>query len=178
MAPWVLSNTSQDSFLHHTRVLSILGRGLVPWCPEAAKAGRAPGGRLSSSPSTLLRITKGKSGRKALQMCSLTARAGEVGLAVSRNDPNTLRAGPFRSRLENPPERVGPYQLLGKMSFQSFRASSPCFPLIQAADCIALCCRPEAGARARNQPSPSSCWRSLHPEQETVLTGDSSGHAG
>lgn len=48
----------------------------------------------------------------------------------------------------------GPCQPLGKMSFQSLRASSPRFPLIQAVGYAALGCRLEAGAPERNPARP------------------------
>lgn len=48
----------------------------------------------------------------------------------------------------------GPCQPLGKMSFQSLRASSPRFPLIQAVGYAALGCRLEAGAPEGNPARP------------------------
>lgn len=50
---------------------------------------------------------KGKGGERRFRRALRVARPGEVGLAVSRNDPSVLRAGPSWSRLENPPERPG-----------------------------------------------------------------------
>ena len=82
--------------------------------PEAAKERRALGGssRLISNCPTARKSRrekggKGKAGERTFRHALPVARASEVGLAVSRNDPSMLRAGPFWSRLENPPERVG-----------------------------------------------------------------------
>ena len=67
---------------------------LISNCPAARKSRREKGG-------------KGKAGERTFRHALPVARASEVGLTVSRNDPSMLRAGPFWSRLENPPERVG-----------------------------------------------------------------------
>lgn len=74
---------------------------------KAAKDRRAPGVRLSSSPTALLLIINGKAGGRTFRHAPVVTRAREVGLAVSWNDPAVLRARPFWSRSGKPPDWVG-----------------------------------------------------------------------
>lgn len=122
--------------------------------PEAAKGRRALGGSslpVSDHPvARKSRRGKGKAGERTCRRAVLTARAREVGLAMSLNAPNMLGAGPFWSRLENPPEQAGALPAAWENVFSELRASSPCFPLIQAVGCSAPGCRLEAGAPQRH----------------------------
>lgn len=106
--------------------------------------GEADSGRPTSPPlpSPCCQSLKGKAGGRAIRRALLTARAREVGLTASPDDPSTLRAGPFWSRLKNPPEPVGAVPAAWRNVFQSLRASIllPClsFRLQAAQACTAV----------------------------------------
>lgn len=91
-------------------MLHTLGRGLGCGQRLPRREGLW-GAHLSSSPTTpspgKAGGKKGKGGERSFRRALRVARPGEVGLAVSRNDPSVLRAGPSWSRLENPLERPG-----------------------------------------------------------------------
>lgn len=149
----VLGNAGQDLFLCHARMLRILGQG-----PEHGQRLPRGGGlweaRLSSSPITLLPITKEKSRRKDLQTCSAPSWGQGRGLAVSQNDPGTLGAGPFRSRLENPPERVGALPAAWENVFSELKGVISSFPSHSGCRLHSPVLPAEAGAPERNPALP------------------------
>lgn len=67
--------------------------------------------------------------------------------------PVCSELGLFGADWKIPQSGWGPCQLLGKMSLQSLRASSPRLLLIQPVGCSALGCRLQAGA-----PERSAAW--------------------
>ena len=148
--------------------------------PEAAKERRALGGssRLISNCPAARKSRREKGGEEEKQEKGPSecfnalpvARASEVGLAVSRNDPSTLRAGPFGADWKIPQSGWGPCQLLGKMSLQSLRASSPCFLLIQPVGCSALGCRLQTWT-----PERSPAWPLALPAESPPGAGDGAG---
>ena len=91
-------------------MLHTLGRGLGCGQRLPRREGLW-GAHLSSSPTTpspgKAGGKKGKGGERSFRRALRVARPGEVGLAVSRNDPSVLRAAPSCSSLENPLERPG-----------------------------------------------------------------------
>ena len=64
--------------------------------------------------------------------------------------PVCSELGLFGADWKIPQSGWGPCQLLGKMSLQSLRASSPRFLLIQPVGCSALGCRLQAGTLERS----------------------------
>lgn len=82
------------------------------WDKGLAVAGGYHGEEGSTNSSPLIsdhHVTDphGKAGGRTFTRALRMTGAGEMGLAMSWNDPTLLRAGPFWSRLEKPPDWVG-----------------------------------------------------------------------
>lgn len=97
--------------------------------PETDKERKAPEGEsFLISHHAVADQLKGRTGGTHFRRALLVATAREVGLAVSQNDPNTLRTGPFWSRLENPPERVGALPAAWENVFSKLKGVLSSFP--------------------------------------------------
>ena len=84
--------------------------------------------------------------------------------------PVCSELGLFGADWKIPQSGWGPCQLLGKMSLQSLRASSPRFLLIQPVGCSALGCRLQAGTLER-----SPAWPLALPAESPPGAGDGAG---
>lgn len=152
--------------------------------PETDKERKAPEGEsFLISHHAVTDQLRGRTGGTHFRRALLMATAGEVGLAVSQNDPNTLRTGPFWSRLENPPERVEALPAAWENVFSKLKGVLSSFP--SHSGCELHSPVPREGGRSPREesslyPSPllkdpppragdSACQRQSLPETVAIL---------
>lgn len=173
---WALGNPGQASGPWPVRMLHILGQRPWPW-PEAAMERGDRGSRSSSPLISNHRVTdpEAKAGGRTFARALRLARAGEVGLAVSWNDPAPLRARPFWSRLEKPPDWVGALPAAWEKCLFRAEGCHLLASLSSHSGCGRHSPARQAGGRGPGAPE-KNCplLQDFCPEQEKILARESS----